>query len=199
MVDCSKCGQQLDEQDTECSNCGQSCSAALTNKEDTPSAQTSPPNLATPTSNPHYIQPEKIPNKQKINGFAIASLVCGILAITGLFGIIFAIIALGQIGAGFGPTRGRGLAIAGLVISIFWPIFLISPSYLPHGKAHEKEQQSVCLINQKQLALAVNMYAQENKEQFPANAADWDKDIGLRGLKQCTARPPGKTPHTAMP
>lgn len=108
MSNCQKCSQKLDNQASICSNCGQIVTVA-------------PPIIAAESSEP----PEQIANKQKINGFAIASLVFGILAITGLFGIIFAIIAMGQIGAGFGPTRGRRLAMAGLVVSIFWPMVVL--------------------------------------------------------------------------
>ncbi len=55
----------------------------------------------------------------KINGFAVASLVLGILwvwFIGSLLAVIFGHIALGQIKRAADAERGRGLAIAGLVL-----------------------------------------------------------------------------------
>lgn len=57
----------------------------------------------------------------RTSGFAIASLVLGILGfliVTAILGIIFGIIALTRIRAV--PQRGKGLAIAGLVTSGLW-------------------------------------------------------------------------------
>lgn len=58
------------------------------------------------------------------NGFAIAGFVCAVVGlivagiILGALGIIFSAIALKRIREGRGGSRGRGLAIAGLVIGI---------------------------------------------------------------------------------
>src|SRR5262245_49322539 len=51
------------------------------------------------------------------NGFAIASLVLGILGVS-LLGLIFGIIAMGQTKRS--GQRGRGLAIAGVTLSTVW-------------------------------------------------------------------------------
>lgn len=56
----------------------------------------------------------------KTNGFAIAGLVCAFLF--ALLGIIFSAVALGQINRSNGQQTGRGLAIAGLIISIFMTV-----------------------------------------------------------------------------
>ena|SRR6185369_13205691 len=55
------------------------------------------------------------------NGFAIASLVCGLASlcagvVTAILAVIFGHIALAQISRSGGYEQGRGLAIAGLVI-----------------------------------------------------------------------------------
>jgi hypothetical protein len=66
--------------------------------------------------------PPPPPARGGTNGFAIASLIFGILGGV-LFGIIFGIVALAQIrkrGQG-----GRGLAITGLVASGFWVLLLV--------------------------------------------------------------------------
>jgi hypothetical protein len=56
------------------------------------------------------------------NGFAIASLICGVLWM-GWFGsvlaIVFGHVALGQIGRAQGRQSGRGVAIAGLALGYF--------------------------------------------------------------------------------
>jgi hypothetical protein len=53
------------------------------------------------------------------NGLAVASLVLGCLfclLITGILAVIFGNVALGQIQRSQGTQRGRGLAIAGIVL-----------------------------------------------------------------------------------
>lgn len=57
---------------------------------------------------------------QTTNGFAIAALICGIVAPcgAGLFALIFGIIGLSQIGKR--RQKGRGLAITGLILTGVW-------------------------------------------------------------------------------
>jgi uncharacterized membrane protein len=55
----------------------------------------------------------------RTNGLAIASLVLGILFCTligGILSVIFGNLALGQIDRSYGAQKGRGLAIAGIVL-----------------------------------------------------------------------------------
>ncbi|GAA2701530.1 DUF4190 domain-containing protein [Actinoplanes palleronii] len=61
------------------------------------------------------------PDSGRTNGFAIASLIFGILG--GLLGIVFGLIALGQIPKR--GDRGKGLAIAGLSLSIAWIVLIV--------------------------------------------------------------------------
>lgn len=63
----------------------------------------------------------ELPRKEGTNGFAIASFVLGIagfLAVTALLSVVFGIIALLRIRDA--PQRGKGLAIAGLILSSLW-------------------------------------------------------------------------------
>ncbi len=57
--------------------------------------------------------------KPKMNGKAVAALVLGIVQcffITSILAVIFGNLALGEIAASDGRQRGRGLAIAGIVL-----------------------------------------------------------------------------------
>jgi Domain of unknown function (DUF4190) len=64
------------------------------------------------------------------NGFAIASLVCGILGLcAGLLAaipaIVFGHVALAQINRSDGMEQGRGIAIAGLVLGYIFLAFIV--------------------------------------------------------------------------
>lgn len=75
----------------------------------------------------------------KTNGFAITALVTGILGCTWFLGVIFGIIALNQIRRN--GDRGRGMAIAGIVVGCLWVVgsligyFLVpsAPTTTPTG------------------------------------------------------------------
>jgi prepilin-type processing-associated H-X9-DG protein len=85
-----------------------------------------------------------------------------------LLAIIFGIIGLIQISNSQGRLRGSGLAIAGLAVSCFWS-FLVMPAILfpVFAQAREKARTVSCESNQRQLALAIIMYSQDNNEQLP--------------------------------
>ncbi|MBO9522202.1 MAG: DUF4190 domain-containing protein [Nocardioidaceae bacterium] len=62
------------------------------------------------------------PRKTGTNGFAIASLVFGIIGGC-LLGLIFGIVALNQIKKN--GQQGRGMAIAGIVLSVLWFLVIV--------------------------------------------------------------------------
>lgn len=66
---------------------------------------------------PGYGSPYDARN-DKTNGLAIAAFVTGLLGCLGVLGIILGAISLGQIGRNGG--KGRGFAIAGIVLSCLW-------------------------------------------------------------------------------
>ncbi|BBX61371.1 hypothetical protein MSAS_05450 [Mycobacterium saskatchewanense] len=74
-----------------------------------------PPSYQSPYPPPYYVPPA--PQPPTTSGFAVASLVFGLLGGV-LFSVIFGIIALGRTKPG--RQRGRGMAIAGLVLSAVW-------------------------------------------------------------------------------
>ena len=74
------------------------------------------------------------PTYQRTSGFAVASLVLGILfcfAVTAILAVIFGNIALGRIEASGGGEKGRGLAIAGIVLGwIGIVVMLVIPAFV---------------------------------------------------------------------
>jgi len=56
------------------------------------------------------------------------------------------------------------IAIIAILAAILFPVF---------AKAREKARQTKCTSNQRQIALAALMYAQENNEQFPPASQFW--------------------------
>jgi Domain of unknown function (DUF4190)/Domain of unknown function (DUF1707) len=82
-----------------------------------------PPAPAAPPASLSFVRPAV-----RTNGFAIASLVLGILWMWWLgsaLAIAFGHIALKQIGRSGGTQRGRGIAIAGLALGYFGALTLI--------------------------------------------------------------------------
>lgn len=87
-----------------------------------------------PTPSPYSTQPAVPPSAPALgttNGFAIASLVLGIVGLTG-FPLIPSVLALifgykgkRQIDRSGGAEQGRGLAVAGIVLGWIGTIFLI--------------------------------------------------------------------------
>ncbi|MET8149801.1 DUF4190 domain-containing protein [Actinoplanes sp. NPDC049668] len=57
-----------------------------------------------------------------LNGFAVASLVCGVVGLGAAFGVVFGVVAIAQITRRGG--RGLGLAIAGICLSTLWGVAL---------------------------------------------------------------------------
>jgi len=105
---------------------------------------------------------------------AIASLVLSFIPLISFVGLIFGIVALVQIGNNQGPLRGRGLAIAGVCLSLFFPVFIIPALLFPvFAKSREKARQESCSSHQRQIAMAAMMYAQEHEDKFPASATFW--------------------------
>jgi hypothetical protein len=77
---------------------------------------TTPPVIAAPKLD--------VAKPTKTNGFATAGFICGIISVCcccgcpfNIFGLIFSLIALAQIGSSVEKQEGRSLAIAGLICS----------------------------------------------------------------------------------
>jgi hypothetical protein len=105
----------------------------------------------------------------KTSGLSIASLVLGILGITcilpligALLAVVFGIIALNQISKSGGSIRGRGQAIAGLVLGGigFVMIPILAALVLPQlGRARGPACEANCFAHVKAISLACGLYA----------------------------------------
>ena len=137
----------------------------------------------------------------KTSGMAITSLVLGILGfltcgLTSLFGLIFGIIALVKINNNKGTLKGFGLALTGTILSgvflLLVPIWaaLLLPAL---AGAKQRAQAINCESNEKQLALAIRIYAGDNNDHFPP-AATWcdaiKEDAGNERVFKCPAADP---------
>jgi prepilin-type processing-associated H-X9-DG protein len=140
--------------------------------------------------------PEAAP--AKTSGMAITSLVLGILGmftcgLTALFGLIFGIIAMIKVNKSGGKLKGFGLALAGTIVSgiFLFMIPIFAAMLLPAlSAAHDKAREINCVNNEKQLALAVRMYSDGNKNQLPP-AATWcdaiKTTVGSEKIFRCPA------------
>lgn len=105
---CAKCGTQIDDSANFCRKCGAAVPSSA--------GQTRPPVTQVPAlQSPQPVQ------TAKTNGFAIASLVLGIIGFFNFFAAVLAIIfggvAMGQLNRN-PEMKGRGLATAGLIVGI---------------------------------------------------------------------------------
>jgi Domain of unknown function (DUF4190) len=125
--------------------------------------------------------PPPLPNvaPSKMSGLAIASLIFGILGLCGgftaIFGLILGIIAIVKINNSKGELAGFGVALAGTIVSAVFllmiPIF--AAMLLPALAAAKARAQTInCVSNERQLALAIEIYAGNNSNHFPA-ATNW--------------------------
>jgi hypothetical protein len=139
------------------------------------------PELAgTPAKNLPPLPVSAQPPAAKTSGMAVASLVLGILGLftcggTALFGLVLGIVALVKVNNSRGALSGKGLALAGIIVSGFFlfmvPVFagMLLPAL---ASAHNKARQINCINNEKQLALAIRTYSADNANHFPP-AATW--------------------------
>jgi hypothetical protein len=155
----------------------------LSNKSSTP-----PPLTPLPAGAP----------RAKISALAVTSLVLGIVGLftcgaAALAGLILGIIAIVKIRNSEGRLTGFGLALAGTIVSAIFvmmiPIFaaMLLPAL---AAAKQKALDISCVNNEKQLALAVRIYAGSHNDQFP-HAATWcddiKADVGLEKVFKCPA------------
>jgi prepilin-type processing-associated H-X9-DG protein len=119
------------------------------------------------------------PSTAKTSGMAVASLVLGVLGfcgVTALAGLILGIVAQVKISRSGGRLKGKGLAIAGIVISgimLFVSLAIMAGLLLPAlAKVRHRADTYNCSNNAQKVALAVRLYAEENDGKCPP-AVNW--------------------------
>ncbi len=114
----------------------------------------------------------------RVSGMAIGSLVLGLLGCTSPVGLILGIVAILQINNDPDRVTGKGYAIAGVVVSglmmLLAPAAYVAVTAFVH--ARQKCQQTECLSNAKQLAIALQAYATDYDGVFPLGAT-WSDGV----------------------
>jgi len=137
-------------------------------------------------------QPPHKSDPTETSGLAIASIVLGVLGfcssgLTGIVGLILGIIALVNIGESRGRLGGRGLALAGIIISPISivvgiaSVFLIVIPVLESGYGAAKS--TIVTSNLRQIRLAAAMYENDWEDHF-VTVDRWDqllKETGYLG------------------
>ena len=128
------------------------------------------------------LQPQPQSQPTKTSATAIWSMVLGILsvalclnALTAIPGLILGIVSLNKIGASQQMLTGKGMAIAGIVLSsvglLMVPI-LVSMTFPAYNKIQERAKIAKDIANVRQIVLACRTYAADNDGVFPGYSED---------------------------
>ncbi|MEI6518559.1 MAG: prepilin-type N-terminal cleavage/methylation domain-containing protein [bacterium] len=74
-------------------------------------------------------------------------------------------------------TEGKGFTLIELLVVIAIIAILAAILFPVFAKAREKSRQTVCTSNQRQLAIAMTMYAQDHEQRLP-NSGTWKTSLG---------------------
>jgi len=160
---CPSCGGENHENAAVCLRCNADLSAVTPGG--VPAAPPTPPPPIFPQSQQVVVAPQT-------NGMAIAALVLGITTLfcsflTGIVGLVLGIIAAVQISNSGGRQKGMGMAITGIALSLILPMISAAMLFPVFAKAREKARQTQCVNNQRQLAVALQLYDQEHNGELP--------------------------------
>ena len=171
---CPTCGGANNENAPVCLH----CNADISNvpPDVAPAAPSSPPPPIFPQSPQMVAEPQT-------NGMATAALVLGIASLlfsclTGIVGLVLGIIAAVQINSSGGRQKGMGMAIAGICMSLILPLVILAVLYPVFAKARDKanaHRSLQCQRNQRQIAIAILIYAQDHNEVLPDVSTVWSK------------------------
>lgn len=190
-MNCPTCGRGNPDEAAFCGGCGSRLAASA--------AQ--PPPRPYPTT-PQYTPPAPT------SGYAVASLVFGLLGlmcmlplIGQLLGLVLGLVALSKIGKSDGALQGQGMAIAGMAVSgvglLVVPIMaaIMLPVFV---QAREKARSTTCLSGVKQIGLGLMMYCQDYDEVMPPQQAWRDgvfPYIKNESVFRCPTSPEGATSY----
>lgn len=116
------------------------------------------------------------PGAPRTSGFAITSLVFGILGIVGgltaIPAVVFGHLSLSRIRKSEGALTGRGLGIAGLALGYFWAVVMVASVFLALPVAQDAARSTKSLSNARQILVACHEYAQDHDGRFPPTLDD---------------------------
>jgi predicted Zn finger-like uncharacterized protein len=139
-----------------------------------PAAQQTTPAYPGQQSTQYAMQPGIAAGPRQTNGFAIASLICGILGCTGIGGILAIVFGILGIQKTKDPRYGgKGMAIAGIIIG---SLGLVAPCMisilLPSlNRARETANRVKCASNMRSIGQAMIIYATSNRGYLPPDLA----------------------------
>ncbi len=173
---CKNCGKDNLEGAQVCAGCGAELQASAAQPAQAPGA-------GTPKTSP----------------MAVWSLVLAILSfftcITAIPGLILGIVSLNQINRNPQQYTGKGLATAGIVVSVVGVIFvtviaLLSAILFPvFARARQQARGANCMSNAKQLSGSLRLYQQDWSGYYPP-AASWNDALAKGRLSQEALRCP---------
>jgi hypothetical protein len=134
------------------------------------------------------------PSPPRTSGFAISSLVTGILGM-GIVPVVLGHVALSKIKKAMGTLQGRGLAIAGLVlgyVQIAAYVLLIIPIlFIGAGAWKKGSDRAGCILNQRNVQQAVRSYEAKHGLK-PGDPIDWQEIVGPGKLLEKEPTCPGQ-------
>lgn len=147
-------------------------------RQNQPEGERTPPPTPIPAG-VATVEPEPPP---RTSGLAIASLILAILGfftcITAPIGLVLGIIALNQTGRD-PRLQGRAIALAGVIVggvAIFMSLFMAAIMFPVFVRAREAAQRTSCMNNLKQLDTALQLYALDHSDHYPA-AESWNEAL----------------------
>jgi prepilin-type N-terminal cleavage/methylation domain-containing protein/prepilin-type processing-associated H-X9-DG protein len=86
------------------------------------------------------------------------------------------------------PARHRGFTLIELLVVIAIIAILAAILFPVFAKAREKARQSSCLNNQRQIAVAILMWAQDHDEELPDHSSVWPEINVDRNILMCPTK-----------
>jgi prepilin-type processing-associated H-X9-DG protein len=126
----------------------------------------------------------------KTSGLAITSLIFGILGVTcllpvlgAILAVVFGIVALNKIRKSNGRSKGRGQAIAGIVLGGFGLIMIpimIAMFLRPLDSVRHGARRVNCRQNLEHIGAAISLYANEHDGKIPEKFEDLQPYVSLK-------------------
>lgn len=133
----------------------------------------------------------------KTSGFAITSLVLGILSLVVCFvgcvlaipGLIFGLLGISKINHSNGAITGKGLAIGGIITSVLSLLFCIPISAAmvlsSVSKARGEAAAVMCMNNMKTIGMAIITYANDHNGTLPNSLDDIKSYVERKTVFDC--------------